>query len=503
MLKKWTTHSEYLSHLDREIDSLSPHEKNRLFKLHQNSLLKLSLLNLDPLLPIVKPLYPELGRPAKNQCELIRSLILMVDFKKQSITDWALDTTHDSILRILCGFHENNVPGIASYYNLLARLWLTSRKPGKLKVRKFKRKPSRKYKVNVKLPNRKPGVVLRLVTGFQSGKLPDIRPERVLQEILKHAVVDTSDQLGLLGNTAAMSVSADGSPYYAGSSPYGVRVCDCKSKGIHQCDCSRKYADPDASWGWDSYRERWFWGDALFSITAADSHNDLPIYLHSAQASRHDGVSSVFAIRNVLNMFPAFKLHKFLADGAMDTYAIYQMLLGLGIQPFIPLPINTKFPTLEDYPEIQRFDAKGYPICQANHYWNHWGYEAKKMRHKFRCIFISRGLQCPDHLACLQCNSKKSAYGPSFYLKTNDDIRLFPPVPRNSDQFKQIFKRRSGVERTFKRIFEDYQVEAYRSRSRAVRFSLAIMAAINMHLDAWIQHPELISTDIQIKSAAV
>ena len=74
MLKKWTTHSDYLSHLNREIDSLSPHEKNRLFKLYQNSLLKLSLLNLDPLLPVVKHLYPELGRPAKNQCELFFDL---------------------------------------------------------------------------------------------------------------------------------------------------------------------------------------------------------------------------------------------------------------------------------------------------------------------------------------------------------------------------------------------------------------------------------------------
>ena len=98
MLKKWTTHSDYLSHMNREIDLLSPHEKNRLFKLHQNSLLKLSLLNLDSLLPVVKPLYPELGRPAKNQCEMLRSLILMVDVRKQSITDWAMDTTHDPVL---------------------------------------------------------------------------------------------------------------------------------------------------------------------------------------------------------------------------------------------------------------------------------------------------------------------------------------------------------------------------------------------------------------------
>ena len=66
MLKKWTTHSDYLSHLNREIDSLSHHEKNRLFKLHQNSLLKLSLLNLDSLLPVVKPLYPDVVAAARR-----------------------------------------------------------------------------------------------------------------------------------------------------------------------------------------------------------------------------------------------------------------------------------------------------------------------------------------------------------------------------------------------------------------------------------------------------
>lgn len=101
MLKKWTTHSDYLSHLNLEIGLLCPREKNRLFKLHQNNLLKLSLPNLEPWLPIVKPLYPELCRPVKSQCKIIRSLILMIDVRKQSITDWSLDTTHDPIVHIL------------------------------------------------------------------------------------------------------------------------------------------------------------------------------------------------------------------------------------------------------------------------------------------------------------------------------------------------------------------------------------------------------------------
>ncbi len=56
--------------------------------------------------------------------------------------------------------------------------------------------------------------------------------------------------------------------------------------------------------------------------------------------------------------------------------------------------------------------------------------------------------------------------------------------------------------RPMERIFEDYHVEVQRTRSRAVRFSLAILSAINMHLDVWIQHPKLISADIQIKTVA-
>ena len=188
--------------------------------------------------------------------------------------------------------------------------------------------------------------------------------------------------------------------------------------------------------------------------------------------------------------------------GAMLCFQLLQRI-HITICPFICIPRRSAV-MMGYHPYLQSVTFSiCFPICQANHYWNHWRYEVKKMRHKFRCIFISRGMECPDHLAFLQCNSKKSAYGPSFYLETNDDILLFRPVPRNSDPFKQTFKRCSGVERTFKRIFEDHQVEAHRSRSCAVRFSLAILAAIIMHLDARIQHPELISVDIQIKSAAV
>jgi hypothetical protein len=61
-------------------------------------------------------------------------------------------------------------------------------------------------------------------------------------------------------------------------------------------------------------------------------------------------------------------------------------------------------------------------------------------------------------------------------------------VHRDSDEFKETFKRRSSVERSFKKIFVDYCVESYDSQSNRLRFSLATFAAINTHLDAWIKH---------------
>ncbi|NMB98526.1 MAG: hypothetical protein GYA02_18280, partial [Clostridiaceae bacterium] len=46
-------------------------------------------LLIDDLLPVIKHLYSNTGRPAKNQQGIIRSLALMLDFNEHSITNWA------------------------------------------------------------------------------------------------------------------------------------------------------------------------------------------------------------------------------------------------------------------------------------------------------------------------------------------------------------------------------------------------------------------------------
>jgi hypothetical protein len=108
-------------------------------------------------------------------------------------------------------------------------------------------------------PPKHNGVVKKFASLAIRDKLPEYRPEIVLQKFLARCVVDTSLKMGLLGDPKDFSTANDGTPYYSGASHYGVKVCDCKSKGFFDCKCPRRYSDPDSTWGWsDRSRVRAF-----------------------------------------------------------------------------------------------------------------------------------------------------------------------------------------------------------------------------------------------------
>ncbi|MDN5277605.1 MAG: hypothetical protein PWR01_1570 [Clostridiales bacterium] len=127
MLRNWQSHSDYQKQLIQRLSALAQKEKGRLIPLDK-AISKLYLLNLDNLLPIIKPLYPDFGRPAKNQQGIIRSLVLMLELQVYSITNWAKRVQHDQLLFDICGFDSNKAPGVGSYYDLLWRLWLAMAK---------------------------------------------------------------------------------------------------------------------------------------------------------------------------------------------------------------------------------------------------------------------------------------------------------------------------------------------------------------------------------------
>ena len=79
---------------------------------------------------------------------------------------------------------------------------------------------------------------------------------------------------------------------------------------------------------------------------------------------------------------------------------------------------------------------------------------------------------------------------------------MFPPVPRHSEKFKAVFKTRTSVERSNKRMFQDYAIEEYKSQSAVMRMPLATFAVINIHLDASIKLNPVCFIDLLQNKAA-
>ena len=116
-----------------------------------------------------------------------------------------------------------------------------------------------------------------------------------------------------------------------------------------------------------------------------------------------------------------------------------------------------------------------------------WGYEATKFRIKYRCPLVTGTVgYCP-----YDANCNNSAYGKIVYLRLADDLRLLTPVPRNTVEWKKIYKRRTASERVNNRILTDYQLERSKRYGKKKLAFFSFMNAINIHLDARIKHDGL------------
>lgn len=497
MLCNWEPHEDYQKKLLLNLILFSETEKSRLVSIDK-SLSKLYLFDLDSLLPVIKHLYSNFGRPAENQQGIIRSLVLMLDFDMHSITNWAPKVASDRLLCAACGFEFGKAPSHASYYDFIKRLWLASHKEHvkrKVKPKSFYAKPRLKLKAGQKLPPKHTGSVARFALLAERGKLREERPEKIFQDFLARCIVDKSALMGILGDTRKFSTAMDGSCLNSGASHYGVKICDCRNKGIYNCKCPRRYSDPDARWGWDSYHEQSFYGDTLFSATASDSPYDLPIYLRIAQAQRHDSILAIFALSEVRKLYPDITFKNFLADGAMDNYATYRLLSRWNMTPFIPLDSNARVDYVKPHPGILCFDDDKNPICMGGIPYQHIGFSFPKGI-KYRCWFDYHGIEKP-------CCCSDSPYGRTIYIKPDYDLRLFPPVPRNMEAFKEKFKTRTSVERSNKRILVDYSIESGKCRSSKQRFARATIATVNIHLDAWVKHTGFSIIDLLDKNSGI
>ncbi len=130
----WQSHDEYRTIVNTYGRRLSRNNPEYSFDLYDKERQKLLNFNLDTLLDYIPQFYSDGGRPAKNQAQILRSLILFTLLfnktpAKTSLTLWVTDVLPNSIsLTVLVGCTcAEDLPPLGSYYDLMNRFWLAPR----------------------------------------------------------------------------------------------------------------------------------------------------------------------------------------------------------------------------------------------------------------------------------------------------------------------------------------------------------------------------------------
>ena len=480
MITQKPTHDDYLVFIADQIDALYPNKqliRDHFFDL----IIWVSQVDLTETVSLMKDRYSSnpRGRKPRNPSDMLRSLLLMHKLQYTSVDKWVDALKTVPLYAVLSGFNPNSTPGVGTFYDFFNRLWLApSPHLMKMKKKKFK-KPRKKGKRNQKMAPKDPSIVEKLVRRALRQRKVHYAPKAHdrLQRLFKSMFVERSAEKGLLGNLQSLSILADGAPVETGGRPYGKFLCDCRKQGNWKCDCLRKFSDPDADYGWDSSRGKYYYGRNFFMISAAESRYDLPIYPRLYRASKHDSVLLVGTYHELLHWYPEWKFGEGILDSAFDAFPIYEMLEHYDVSAVIDL--NPRRSKQFTYKEMD-INLDGVPVCPIGRNMVNWGVDKKRYRRKWRCPAAVGKWKCPT-----PCSD--SSYGRTFYTSTKDNPRLFPRVRRDSKEWRKRYSLRTGIERCIKRQKIDYNLEGTNGRSSRHWTIRTYIIAMCQHADAWVK----------------
>lgn len=432
---------------------------------------KFWMTDLSPITTLLRDDYSDRGPDAKDPASMLRcTLIYLMTHPEKGLTAWVNILKRTPIYAILSGFDFDDLPGVGTFYDFFKRLWPVVDKNLKPKKQRKRKPKPKKGKKGEKAPISKPDRVKRLVEWMlrHADKKTALPADRLFH-FFQSQFLSVSARLGLFGDVSALSTAGDGTPIVTAAYPRSKSTCDCRARGIADCNHPRLYSQPDCNAGWDSAREKYFNGYHLYMLSATDSKHDLPLYPRLHPASQHDAVSLVMSTVEFRQRFTLGTVDKMLLDAAHDAEAIYLLLDHQNIEPFIDLNNRSKKNTVTDS-DIQ-ISPTGVPICPKGNVMKPNGFDQSQNRRKWRCS--------PS------CGCSKAKYGRTYHTHSSDNRRLFPKTVRGSEKWNNIYKRRTSIERSNKREKMDYKLESGRHRSTMMWYMRLYGIMICQHMDAW------------------
>jgi hypothetical protein len=141
------------------------------------------------------------------------------------------------------------------------------------------------------------------------------------------------------------------------------------------------------------------------------------------------------------------RFHTFLGDSEFDSYDNYGFLHELGFKKML-IPLNSRNSSVSDSP-IPR-NAENIPVCPENHdlpfiYKGKCKGKNRSLRYKYICpkaSFIDKKWISDCNDLCRTSNSVVTTY-----TYPSDDLRTHPGLLRGTNEWDNLYKRRTVIER--------------------------------------------------------
>lgn len=424
---------------------------------------------------MMRPHYSVYGPAPTPASKMLRSMLLCIISGTTSLKRWADEMNAQPLYAIACGFEPYKVPGTTTYYDFIKRLWQSDTNNFSPNIRLPKDKVKNPKRPNEKAPPIEKETVADALPKMLASPPKADTPFSLIFRIFEKFLIK-SHELGLI-NLDNLTLAGDGTPVVTAHRQRRHRVSDddlpdgMPSKALY-------FSQPDCDIGWDSSRMCRYAGYDLYLLT--DVNHDLPIFPLLNPASRHDSFGLLYTWFAFKAHLPNARVNSVILDSAHDAMAYYKYFNSENITPYIDLNKRNERPTIRDNFTL---DEDGRPFCPIGLKMWRDGTDYKRMRTKYICPKLTK----MEKISISTCTDSvsDSLRGCILYLKHKDNMRYFTLPPRDSDEWKLMYNKRTSSERANKRIKIDFKLEDGKHRSSKMWYFRLYCIMMCQHLNAW------------------